>query len=93
MEEEIMRIELETKISKISKDLDRAIALLAAFEERIAPIEKTFAKSKEKSVFQLMCELEELKDILLDETPTGKPKKSNFAKKRIGRFDSIKRRI
>ena len=85
--------QIEQKIISLELARDKIINSIAALEERFLNVEKAFKKSEVKSVFELTCELEELKDILLRETPTGKQTLSPFAKARQAKFKGIKRRI
>lgn len=67
-------------------------AELQSLDSRLQEIEKILKKSTEKTTFELMMEIERIKDILLEETPTGREKVSKFGKLRIEKFRGITRR-
>lgn len=80
-------------------DINRILGILGAYSERIGVLEdkvkefeKFLKKSTEKTSFELSCELERIKDILLEETPSGREKPSKFAKLRLGQLRNLKRK-
>lgn len=65
------------------------IVLLEDIEDRLKKVEKLLAKTDVKEAWELQIELERIKRILLDKTPSGKEKPSKYSQMIRDKFKSF----
>ncbi len=92
-----IEVELElakTKIKELTEKIAELTPKTPPLEKELAEIKALFRPLMEKvndrgNILEVALELQKIKDVLFDETPTGKQVLSKFAKRRLPQYRSL----